>query len=199
MNELPLFKIENFIGGDQEWFTDYWMKLGGCGAVTACDICIYFAMFFNKTDLYPFNLKNMTKNDYIKFSQIMKDYLSPRIHGINTLEIFINGLQKYLFNHGEQSIQMKGLYSNCSLLEFKTAVRQQIDQKLPVPYLNLKHKNHAFNDYVWHWFWLAGYEEFGDITMVKVITYGTFRWLSLNKLWDSGYKQKGGIILFDIN
>ena len=26
--------------------------------------------------------------------------------------------------------------------------------------------------------------------------YGSWRWLSLKELWDTGYKQKGGLILF---
>ena len=194
MNELKLFKIGNSIGGNQDWFIDYWMKIGGCGAVTACDICIYLARFFGKQDLYPYDLQNITKQDYIEFSNIMKPYLSPRMHGIDTLEIFMDGFKKYLYDIHEKSIDAAGTYSDVSLNEFKNAIRLQIDKKIPVPYLNLKHKDHNFRNYVWHWFWLAGYEEFEDVFMVKAVTYGNYRWMSLNKLWDSGYKQKGGII-----
>lgn len=35
MQELNLFKIEGSVGGNQDWFRDFWMKKGGCGAVTA--------------------------------------------------------------------------------------------------------------------------------------------------------------------
>lgn len=194
MNELQLFKIGTSIGGNQDWFTDYWMKIGGCGAVTACDICIYLAKFFAKHDLYPYDLQNITKQDYIEFSNIMKPYLSPRMHGIDTLEIFMDGFKKYLYDINEKGIEFTGVYSDASLQKFKNLIRLQIDKKMPVPYLNLKHKDPDFRNYVWHWFWLAGYEEFENVFMVKAITYGSYHWLSLNKLWDSGYKQKGGII-----
>ncbi|TCS80904.1 hypothetical protein [Pectinatus cerevisiiphilus] len=199
MSELQLFKIENFIGGDQNWFTDYWMKRGGCGAVTACDICIYFAMFFGEKNLYPYDLTKVTKQDYINFSAIMKPYLAPRIHGIDKLEIFIDGFNEYLHDKKEEKLRMRAVYSDCSLNCFKEDVRKQIDGKMPVPYLNLKHKNPRLRNYVWHWFWLAGYEEFENNFMVKVITYGRTHWLSLNQLWDSGYEQKGGIVLLDMD
>ncbi|WP_196592943.1 hypothetical protein [Pectinatus sottacetonis] len=195
MNELSLFKVDNAIGGNQDWFTDYWMKLGGCGAVTACDICIYFAMFFQKKILYPYNTDNITQKDYIHFSNIMKPYLSPRIRGIDTLEIFINGFKEYLHDNHEENIKFQGIYANCPLEKYKALVRQQIDKKMPVPYLNLKHKNPVLSDYVWHWFWLAGYKELGNILMVKAVSYGNYRWLSLDQLWDTGYTKKGGIIL----
>lgn len=199
MSELQLFKIENFIGGNQDWFTDYWMKIGGCGAVTACDLCIYFAMVFRQKKLYPYALEKITKEDYINFSNIMKPYLAPRVHGINKLEIFIEGFNAYLYDKKEKDIHLDGIYSNCPLQNFKDAVRNQLDKKIPVPYLNLKHRDPRLKDYVWHWFWLAGYEEFNNAFMVKVVTYGSIHWLSLDQLWDSGYEQKGGIILIDMD
>lgn len=40
--ELKYFTIEDSFGGNQDWFTDPMMNRGGCGAVTACDTCMYF-------------------------------------------------------------------------------------------------------------------------------------------------------------
>lgn len=199
MDELKLFTIDKTIGGNQDWFTDYWMKLGGCGAVTACDICIYLSLYFGKKLLYPYNLAQISKKDYMNFANIMKLYLSPRVTGIDTLEIFIDGFKDYLADNGEKNTNFAGIYSNCSLINFKNAVCAQIDKKMPVPYLNLKHKDPQLSDYVWHWFWLAGYKKAGDNLMVKAITYGAEHWLSLDDLWDSGYERKGGIVLIDAN
>lgn len=198
MSELQLFKIDSCIGGNQDWFTDYWMNRGGCGAVTACDMCLYFALFFGEAKLYPFSLDKLSKDDYIEFSSIMKPYLSPRIHGINRLEIFIDGFNKYLAGRGEKNLKMSGLYADCSFEKYRKAIKNQLDKKMPVPYLNLRHKNPQLRDYVWHWFWLAGYQEFRHAFMVKIITYGRPHWVSLNQLWDSGYKKNGGIILLEL-
>lgn len=40
--ELDYFTIEHSYGGNQDWFWDPMMKIGGCAAVTACDSSIYF-------------------------------------------------------------------------------------------------------------------------------------------------------------
>ena len=41
--ELDYISVEGSPGGNQDWFLDPFMKGGGCAAVTACDLCIYFA------------------------------------------------------------------------------------------------------------------------------------------------------------
>ena len=46
--ELKSFYIGDSYGGNQQWFKSFMMRLGGCGAQTACDACIYFAKNFGK-------------------------------------------------------------------------------------------------------------------------------------------------------
>ena len=40
--ELDFFRVGRAYGGNQDWFADPMMRLGGCAAVTACDSSIYF-------------------------------------------------------------------------------------------------------------------------------------------------------------
>ena len=68
------------------------MKIGGCGAVTACDLCIYLAREYGWKQLYPYDPEHVSREDYIAFSRIMKPYLRPRMSGIDTLEIYMDGL-----------------------------------------------------------------------------------------------------------
>ena len=42
--ELEHFYIGASYGGNQDWFPTFMMRIGGCGAETACDSSIYFAM-----------------------------------------------------------------------------------------------------------------------------------------------------------
>ena len=93
--ELEHHYIEGSYGGNQEWFNGPMMKLGGCGAETACECCIYFSMHYG-LDLYPFDLNNLTVKDYKQFGAIMKPYLSPRMTGIDRLDIFIDGFRDYI-------------------------------------------------------------------------------------------------------
>ncbi len=37
--------IDGEFGGNQDWFTNIVMNVGGCGAATACDSCIYLAKY----------------------------------------------------------------------------------------------------------------------------------------------------------
>ena len=37
---IDYFNIEGTPGGNQDWCTDFWMYLGGCAALAACDLSI---------------------------------------------------------------------------------------------------------------------------------------------------------------
>lgn len=100
MKELPLFKVGNYYGYNQELFTDHWMNIGGCGAVTACDVSIYLDLNQGLSRLYPYDIHHLTAQDYINFSQIMKPFLRPRQNGIDTLELWIQGYSNYLRSVG---------------------------------------------------------------------------------------------------
>ncbi|MDO4553917.1 MAG: hypothetical protein Q4B70_02075 [Lachnospiraceae bacterium] len=194
--ELEHFWIGEAYGGSQDWFLEFMMRKGGCAAQTACDSALYFAKHFKKTKLYPYNEEQLTKADYVSFSGVMKPYLRPRMSGVNTLALYIEGFGDYLNDRGETEVTMTPLPGETELSVAKEAVIFQIDHGYPIPCLILKHKNSAFEDYVWHWFLLNGYEQYEDRLMVKAVTYGEWEWLSFEELWDTGYRQKGGLVLY---
>ena len=98
---------------------------------------------------------------------------------------------------GESNLSMKPLYGEESYDKAKNVVIQQIENKYPIPCLILHHKNHDFEEYVWHWFLLIGYKEYDDNIMVKAVTYGNYEWLDLKELWNTGHERKGGLIIFN--
>ena len=193
--ELSYFKIENSFGGNQSWFRDPFMNMGGCAAATACDTCIYLAKYKGNVNLYPGNADNITKDDYLKFSKVMKPYLHPRIEGIKTLKIFTDGFNQYLKDRGEKNFKLEEFSGELPFEKAKNAIRRQIDMEIPIPYLLLKHQNYNFRFYVWHWFLVVGYEEYQDEFFIKVATYGDYRWLPLKEFMETGNKEKGGFVL----
>jgi hypothetical protein len=197
--ELSYFKIENAFGGNQDWFRDPMMKLGGCGAAAACDVCINVALHVNKDHLYPYDVQRLKKVDYIKFSAKMKPYLRPRIKGIDTLEVFMEGFDNYLEDMGEHNIKLSGCHGDAPVKEAVRVVKQQIDQGISIPFLLLRHENVNFKDLVWHWFMLVGYEEVEDEFYVKIATYGGYRWISLRELWETGFPKKGGMVQVNVS
>lgn len=195
--ELSYFKIENHHGGNQNWFTDWTMKMGGCAAVTACDICIYIKLLNEDIKLYPYDINLLNKKDYINFSKIMKPYLKPRISGINTLQLYIDGFDKYMKDNKEDRLNLIAFSGENLLEDAIEKIKYQIDKELPIPYLLLKHESKSLSDLVWHWFLVVGYEELEDKFYVKIATYGEYSWIDFSELWNTGYNEKGGMIIIE--
>ena len=49
MLELDYFGIDGAVGGNQDWFSNVVMHIGGCAAAAACDTCIYFGKRFGNS------------------------------------------------------------------------------------------------------------------------------------------------------
>ena len=197
-NELPHFQIGDSYGGNQDWFPTFMMRIGGCGAETACDSSIYFALYHGITGIAPENAASITKDDYVRFAYEMKPYLSPRMSGIDRLVIFTDGYSQFLHDRGETRLTMKTLDGTEPYEAAQETVKQQIDQGYPIPTLILNHRNKALDDYVWHWFLINGYDD-TDGFLVKAVTYSKYEWLVFHKLWDTGHTRRGGLILFHLD
>lgn len=196
--ELGHFMIGTSYGGNQEWFRTYMMRLGGCGAETACDSSLYFAIHKGVEGIYPFDHTNLSRDDYVEFAHVMEKYLKPRMSGINRAEIYIEGYRNYLNDRAVTSISMDMLDGNAPYEAAEAAVRKQIDAGYPVPTLILNHRDKDLKDYEWHWFLINGYDESDDGFMVKAVTYGSWRWIDLKDMWDTGYSRKGGFVIYEI-
>ena len=197
--ELDHFYIGASYGGNQDWFPTFMMRIGGCGAETACDSSIYFALHRGLSSVAPENAAAMTKDDYVRFAYEMKPYLSPRMTGIDRLEIFISGYARYLRDKGETRLAMSLFSGGEPYEKALNAVKRQIDDGYPVAALILNHRDKRLEDYVWHWFLINGYDEAQDDFLVKTVTYSHYRWISLRDLWNTGFYRRGGFVLFKIN
>lgn len=192
--ELDYFQIENALGWNQDWFQDWTMYDGGCAAVTACDLCIHLSRQKGQNLLYPYDAHRLGKKEYLAFSAIMKPYLHPNWQGIDTLDRYLSGVTAYWRDVGADTLKADGLPGTVSWKEAAQQIRERIDSGILIPFLLLYHKSPVFHDFQWHWFNLAGYEEFEEEFYVKAVTYGSFRWLNLQELWNTGYWKKGGLI-----
>lgn len=127
--ELEYYTVGGSYGWNQEKFTDPMMKGGGCAAVTACDSLIYFSKYMGLTECCPIETSEITIKSYKAFSRVMKPYLRPRWQGIDSLDIYIEGLTDYLRDIGENRISIRGFSGKGSLEEAKKIVKSQIDKK----------------------------------------------------------------------
>ncbi len=196
--ELDHFNIDGSYGGNQDWFPTFMMRIGGCGAETACDSCMYFAIHRGLHGIAPENAASLSREEYVDFAYEMKPYLSPRMSGIDRLDIYIDGFSQYLRDKGESRLTMTGLSGDEPWEAAKEAVIHQIRQGYPIPALVLNHRNKKLKDYVWHWFLINGFDDSDDGFKVKAVTYSNYEWLDLRELWDSGYKNRGGLVLYHL-
>ncbi len=196
--ELPHFNIGASYGGNQDWFPTFMMRIGGCGAETACDSSMYFALHRGLSKIAPENYRALGRDEYVDFAYVMKPYLSPRMTGIDRLDIFIDGYSQYLRDRGEDSLSMTEFSGDEPYDSAKSAVIRQIDGGYPIPTLILNHRDKRYEDYVWHWFLINGYDDTNGF-YVKAVTYSGYEWLSLKDLWNTGYLRRGGFVLFNID
>lgn len=212
-NELDYFTIDGEFGGNQDWFTNVVMHIGGCAAATACDTCIYLAKTRGLRELYPFDADDLRRKDYIAFSQMMKPFLRPRVKGVCRLWMYTEGFSKYLERvyqnnpvdkngekeHPRLSGKMKEFAGTHNAKEAEMFLREHLDVGLPVPYLMLHHMNREkFKDFIWHWFLIVGYEERCDGFYIQAATYGESTWFKLQELWNTGAEERGGMIGYEI-
>ena len=193
---LDYFSIDGSVGGNQEWFKNVVMHIGGCAAATACDCCIYFALHRGMSCLYPYDIHALSKQDYINFSMKMKPYLRPRVNGVNKLYMFTEGFGNYLRDVGAVHIDMDELSGTEDYRVAQAYIKGHIDNGFPIPYLMLKHQKAYYKDFVWHWFLCYGYEEREDGFWITIATYGESYTFLLKDLWNTGYEEKGGLIGF---
>lgn len=209
--KLEHFKVGEDYGGNQDRMSDWWMRIGGCAALTACDSMLYYTLVQGSGNLLPDKIaqhvigrdRPILPRVYETYAMLMKTYLRPRFTGVDRLDIFVDGLHKYL---NELQIDGDGSAPQIDMTTFsgdepvdqaQAFIRRHIDAGHPVPTLILNHQNKAFEDYIWHWFLINGYEEKEDNFIVRTATMGTYQWLSFPALWNTGKTRKGGLIGYE--
>ncbi len=197
--ELPHFAVGSDYGGSQDWCTELWMNIGGCAAVTACDSSIFFMLHKGRRELYPYALADISRKDYVDFTDIMKPYLYPREGGVDRLDLYTDGFGRFLRDRGENAISMSPWPGEHDLSETKDTVKKQIDDGWLIPVLTLQHMHPSMREYVWHWYLLNGYDEQGERFFVKAVTFGAWQWLDFGVLWNTGFDRKGGLVLYGLS
>ena len=157
--ELKYFEIDGAVGGSQEWFTNVVMYMGGCAAATACDSCIYLAREYGMEGLYPYDVKKLSREDYVRFGQRMKPYIRPRVGGVKELRWYVDGFSRYIADRGRE-------------LEEHFSLKMQE---------------------------FSGDEGEGEKMTVTAATYGEAVKLPFYDFWDTGYAEKGGMILYSLS
>ena len=190
--KIDYFQIEGTPGGNQDWCTDFWMYLGGCAALAACDTSLCLAQNNNLKECCPFDTDNITRKAYVDFSMIMKPYIHPRVGGVAKISIFTEGFGKYLKDRGYDVT-----FDTCPGEESYEAacnfVKKSLEKNLPIAFLLLRHRDKSLKDLNWHWFMIIGYSIQNHNFIVKYHTYGQEQEVDFRLLWNTGMYRRGGM------
>lgn len=190
---IDYFNIEGTPGGNQDWCTDFWMYLGGCAALAACDLSICLSKNLGLKGCCPFDPENMTRKQYVDFSMVMKPYIHPRIGGVARLSLFTDGYGKYLHDRG-YDVTFDVCPGENSFEEAERFIKNTLKKNLPVPFLLLRHRNKSFKDLNWHWFMITGYDVKNERSILKYHTYGEEQEADFQRLWATGMYRRGGMV-----
>lgn len=190
--KIDYFNVEGTPGGNQDWCTDFWMNLGGCGALAACDISICLSQNAGYTRCCPYAPDALTKKQYVDFSMMMKPYIHPRMGGVSKVSIFTEGYEKYLNKQG-----YKVKFDICSgentYEEACAFMKKALEKNLPIAYLLLRHRDKRLKDLNWHWFMITGYQIKEGRIFLYYHTYGEEEEVDFEILWNTGMYRKGGM------
>jgi len=169
---------DTFIGGSQEWYEDKWHKKSGCGPVAASNI-VWYKMRKLGLEL-----------EYCSIMLEMFDFVTPTIRGVDTSDIFINGLLSYAAKHG--------MDISPRVLEIPKKKRERPDADTlrdfiinalkadsPVAFLNLSNGS-VTNLENWHWVTITAIDPDTMLTEIcdygKVIEINISEWLETSML-----------------
>ena len=189
---IDYFNIEGTPGGNQDWCTDFWMHLGGCAALAACDLSICLSKNLRLTGCCPYDPENMTKKQYVDFSMVMKPYIHPWMGGVAELSLFTDGYGKYLNDRG-YDVTFDLCPGEKSFEEAEIFLKNALKKNLPVPFLLLRHRDKSLKDLNWHWFMITGCDVRNERSILKYHTYGEEQEVDFQQLWSTGMYRRGGI------
>ncbi len=193
--ELDFISIDGYYGADQHWFENKFMRLAGCSAVAASELCAYLALHFDHLKkLYPFDAVHITKQDFIHFMNSMFNFVTPGIFGMRSIRRFAKCFMRYTSFVGVD-VQISLLSGQNSVERAKKFIVQGIGEGYCILYLLLTHKNIEVDEYTWHWFTLTGYEQKEGSMTVDFASWGKKHTLDFDKLWKTDKIIRGGMVI----
>ena len=195
-HNIPYFNVGKTPGGNQDWFKDWWMNVGGCAALAACDTCICLAKNHGQKKCCPFSPEHITVSQYVEFGMTMKPFIRPRVGGVTKLSDFTKGCGKYLEKQGILA-EFKLCPGEKTYEEAEKFLVDTLQKNMPVAFLLLKHKSEECKELIWHWFMITGYEKKDGKLTAIYHTYGNTNKIEFATLWNTGFHKKGGMVAID--
>ena len=161
--------IDNYYyGGNQDWYNSYIKRLAGCGPTTASTIT-----------MYELN-KNYSKKEFIKLMNDLWNYITPGMMGVDSVEKYQKGYDKYLKDNKLDISKSKVLYlDNSTIIDIENYLTEALNSNHPVAFLNLNNGSEKEID-SWHWTTIVSLEKISNNLFVEVCDEGYLKRINLS-------------------
>lgn len=183
---------EKHLGCNQEWYKKPWQRMAGCGPTVATNIILY-------------SRKNpgISKNDSVTIMDEMWEHITPTMKGVNTTNIFYNGLVTFADSKGAKlfydAIDIpKKKDMRPSFDKVINFIKNSLENDRPPAFLNLCNGKEKCLD-KWHWVTLVFLEYEEDLSSASIGILDE----SINKtidllLWYNTTTLGGGFVSFEV-
>lgn len=183
---------EKYYGCNQEWYKKPWQRMAGCGPTVASNIILY-----SKKNV------SISKNESIAIMDEMWKHVTPTMKGVNTTNIFYNGLLSYAKNKGSMLLydavdvpkkkEMRPTFE--ILIDF---IKNSLENDVPLAFLNLCNGEEKCLD-KWHWVTIISleYEEDLNYVSIEILDESINKKIDL-KLWYDTTTLGGGFVSFSV-
>jgi hypothetical protein len=193
LKNIEALKIEGSdqYGCDQEWYSKPWQRLSGCGPTAASMMALY--------QVHPNPLAKSIDEAKAVMNEVW-NYVTPGFGGINRLDRFYKGYEKYLatknLSHHNHFLEIPKLVTHRpSLKEVTDFLVNGLSADAPIAFLNLNNgKVHNLEAY--HWVLITGLDLSDPSMAMAHILDGGERLIIDLSLWLDTTTASGGFIYF---
>ena len=172
LNINNLLIDHNYYGGDQDWYNSYIKRLAGCGPTTASTITMYES---DKSNYHEY-----TKKEFIVLMKDLWKYITPGMMGVDTVDKYKDGYDKYLKTSNLNISKSKILIlDTASIDEIEKYLQEAIKTDHPVAFLNLNNGSEKQID-SWHWTTIVSLENINNNLYVEICDEGLLKKVNLS-------------------
>lgn len=182
-------------GGNQDWFSERWQQQAGCGPTNAANLIWYHSQKSpDYQRLCPYQAAR--KEEFIMLMEDVWNYVTPGNMGVNSTEIFRDGVLTYGKDHGiilqAKTLEVAGLTSMKRNYEkIREFVTEALSKDLAVAFLNLSNGTLQNLD-SWHWVTVVAMN--GEEALIY--DQGKAFWINMRK-WTNTSLMGGGFVYID--
>lgn len=202
INSLNIYNnTSTFFGPDQAWYPKFWQRQAGCGPTSASLLTAYMRNLKDCKSIYPYDEPQLTQSNFIHHMIDLYRYITPTIGGVNHVDHFTKGLDKFLesrkiplqcciFNLDDYPLKDRTSTFN----ELVFFLQSGFDADSPIAFLN---QSRGDETAIQNWHWVTLYEVDIDVSRQEIIAKASDEGESITfnlGLWYLTTTRHGGLI-----